>query len=287
MASRTAVPFLTPTGRIVYGSVHKASLQTEDDGRTPKKIKTGQNAGQDLYMFGFGLAIPKTPGRDWKDEDWGKIIVAEATASWPGGQSQRRDFAWKCADGDSTEPNKQMKRNVDKVGYPGHWILNFGGIAPPQLFDSTNGSPVATIQQDIMLPGDFAQVFGSVKSNESTQTSGMYLNPVGVCFKGYSPLGRIQTQQAVDANMFGAGAAKGAATMPASTGVSPPAAAPAPVAAPVPAAPPVPVVPAAGMIPIAPEPRRASKDGNSWLVSDMPGWTEDMLLKNGYTLTGG
>lgn len=249
MAKRDPVSFTTPVGRLVWGSVHKARPKYEKDGKTPKLIKSGADAGKPLEMFEFGTAIPKTQAHWANEPDWGQKIWAEGHACWPGGHAQRKDFSWKVQDGDSTEPNTQMKRPCDQAGYPGCWVLAFSGIGAPGIFDSTSGAVLPSTVPELIQPGDEIQVFGSVSSNESDQTAGVYLNHGGVCWRGRSSKGRISVGVPVDTSGFGTGVAPGAS-----------ASAPA-LANAVPGAPPVPGVPpvpgAAGHVAAPPVPSNA------------------------------
>lgn len=247
MAKRDPVGFTTPVGRLVWGSVHKAKLKTEQDGVTPKKIKSGPNMGQPLYMFEFGIAIPKTQ-QHWANEpDWGQKIWAEGHACWPGGQTQRNDFAWKVTDGDSTVPNKKLKKPCDQPGHAGCWILSFSGMDAPAIWSSANGTPVPDATPDLVMPGDEVQVNGSIVSNNSDQTAGVHLNHHGVCWRGRSAKGRISAGPQVDPSGFGAGLAPGASAAAPSL----PNAIPGAPAAPVP---PTPAAPAAPAAPGAPAP---------------------------------
>lgn len=267
MAKRDPVGFTTPVGRLVWGSVHKARPKYEKDGKTPKLIKSGADQGKPLEMFEFGIAIPKTQPHWASEPDWGQKIWAEGHASWPGGHAQRKDFSWKVQDGDSTEPNTQMKRPCDQAGYPGCWVLAFSGMGAPGIFDSTSGAVLASTVPDLIHPGDEVQVNGSVTSNESDQTAGVYLNHHGVCWRGRSAKGRISVGPVVDTSGFGAGVAPGAtaaappltAAIPGAPAV-PGAAAPAVPTPPVPgAAPAVPAAPvaAAPAVPVTPNPAYA------------------------------
>lgn len=284
--ARTAVNFTTPAGRLVWGSVHKPRLQKDDRTNLPKKIKTGENAGQDLYMYQFGVAIPKSAGVDWRQEKgWGDLIAGEGVAAFPNGQTQRPDFSWKVTDGDSQVPNKRGKKPCEQEGYAGCWILSFSGISAPQIFSTLHGGAAkADATPGLINLGDFVQVNGSVAGNESANTPGVYLNHSIVCMRGIGP--RIVAAAGGDTSGFGAGVAPGASAAPA------PAPMPAPSTPPVPApaAPPVPTPvtpdPAYSSATPAPKPQTASKGGNSWPLADLEksGWTREKLLADGYTI---
>ena len=247
MAKRDPVGFTTPVGRLVWGSVHEAQ-QKKDSAGKDKVIASGSEAGQPLKMFDFGIAIPKTQPHWASEPDWGQKIWAEGHASWPNGQATRPDFAWKVTDGDSAIPNKKGIKPCDRQGYPGCWILAFSGKGAPAIYDSTSGAVLPSNVPDLIQPGDEVQVNGSVVSNESDQTAGVYLNHHGVCWRGRSAKGRISVGPQVDTSGFGAGVAPGA------TAAAPALANAVPGAPAVPSAPAVPGVPAAPAAPVAAPP---------------------------------
>lgn len=257
MAKRPSQPFNTGVGRFIGGSCYQG--QSLDDKGQPKLYKSGAKMGQPRTDYSVGIAIPKTPGKHWAAEPWGAVIWAEGHAAWPQGQAQRKDFAWKIVDGDSTEPNKKMKRPCDQVGYPGHWVVWFGGTNPPPVAVAVSGPPVWNDQPGVCMPGDYIEIRGSVVGNESTETAGVYLNPEAVCLRGYHPDGRIASQLPDLATAgFGAALPAGAVTQPVGNAMAP-AAPPVPGAGPAatpstPAAPAAPAVqaPAVSQPPAAP-----------------------------------
>ena len=306
MAKRQPVPFNTGVGRFIGGSCYEGS--TLDDKGQPKVYKTGAKQGQQRTDYSVGIALPKTQGHWATEPGWGATIWAEGHASWPQGQAQRPDFAWKIIDGDSTMPNKKMKRPCDQVGYPGHWILWFGGTTPPPVAVAVSGPAQWNDTPGTCMPGDYIEIRGSVSSNESDQTAGMYLNIAAVCLRGYHPDGRIA---AARVNLADAGF--GSVPLPAGAVVQPmgnalaPAAPPAPVATPsTPAAPippaapapapsaPTPVVPNPAVLgapppvtvpppPVAPAKTYAVTHGDAtyhaWVAQ---GWTDDTLRAAGH-----
>lgn len=250
MAKRNPVPLNTGVGRMIGGSCYQGS--TTDDKGQPKVYKTGAKAGQPRTDYSVGIALPKTKGH-WAEEPWGAPIWAEGHAAWPGGQAQRKDFSWKIIDGDSTEPNKKMKRPCDQAGYPGHWVIWFGGTTPPPVATAVAGPAQWNDQPGTVMPGDYIEIRGSVSSNESDQTAGVYLNIDAVCLRGYHPDGRIASQQ-IDLATAGFGATPlpaGAVAQPAGNALPPPP--PVPGAAASPSTPPAPPTPASqAPAPVAP-----------------------------------
>lgn len=254
MAKRQPVPFNTGVGRFIGGSCYEGS--TLDDKGQPKVYKTGPKQGQPRTDYSVGIAIPKTQPHWGTEPGWGATIWAEGHASWPQGQAQRPDFAWKIIDGDSTMPNKKMKRPCDQVGYPGHWVLWFGGTTPPPVAVAVSGPAQWNDTPGTCMPGDYIEIRGSVSSNESDQTAGMYLNIDAVCLRGYHPDGRIAAARVnlADAGFGATPLPAGAVVQPSGNALSPP---PVPGAPPVatPSTPPAPTAPAApAPVPSAPTP---------------------------------
>ncbi len=171
----------TPVGRLVAGSLYIGNT-TDYDGN-PLKYKTGAKMGQDRVEYSFGVAFPKTPGGGhWANEAWLAPVWALAHASFPQGEAQRRDFSFKIIDGDSTEPNKKMRRPCDSEGYPGHWVIFFSGSQPPRVCNS-DGSALIT-QPGAVKKGFFVQVLGSVTKNTGA-TPGLYWNHSAVAYAAW------------------------------------------------------------------------------------------------------
>lgn len=317
MAKRESVPFNTPPGRFVGGSLYQG--KTKDDKGAPLTFKSGQQQGQPRTEYSFAIAIPKTQPHWASEPGWGQTIWAEGHAAWPAGHAQRKDFSWKVTDGDSTEPNSKMKRPCDHVGYPGCWVLWFTDPStPPKLAVAIGTEPVWNDTPNFCMPGDIIEVSGSVGSNESDQTAGVYLNVRAVCMRAYHVDGRI-VGQSIDLASAGFGSAPlpaGASAMPVGNAMAPAAppapgatpstpsappvpAAPAPVpsAAPVPApvtpnaailgapppvvAPPAPVpspVPPTPPAPVVPRMKDGS-DYNAWITA---GWTHEQIVAGGH-----
>lgn len=319
MAKRTPVPFNTGVGRFVGGSCYEGSTIDEVT-KQPKIYKSGPRQGQPRTDYSVGIALPKTQ-QHWASEPWGAPIWAEGHAAWPAGQAQRHDFAWKVVDGDSQIPNKKGNKPCDREGFPGHWVLWFSGTEPPAVAVAVNSPAQWNNQPGVCMPGDYIEIRGSVVSNESDQTAGVYLNYEAVCLRGYHPDGRISAQR-VDLATAGFGATPmpaGAVMQPAGGNALPPAAPPVPgaPAAPLttPVAPPVPapqaVAPAAPPAPVpvavvpnpailgapppvvvppapvpspvvTPPPARVLKNGGDYAAYIAAGWTDETLRAAGH-----
>lgn len=256
MAKRTPVPFNTGIGRMIGGSCYEG--ETTDEKGQQLTYKSGAKAGQPRTDYSVGIALPKTQAH-WANEPWGAPIWAEGHGAWPNGQAQRHDFAWKIVDGDSTMPNKKGIKPCDRPGYPGHWVLWFSGTTPPQVAVALSGTPQWNDQPGTVMPGDYIEVRGSVVSNESDQTAGVYLNYDAVCLRGYHPDGRLAATRInlADAGFGASPLPAGAVMQPAGGPALPPPVPGAVGAPPVPGASPstvaVPPVPAAPAVaPVAP-----------------------------------
>lgn len=331
MANETQ--FTTPVGRMIGGSLYRGETVDRKTG-APKVYKTGAKKGQPRTDYNIGVAFPKTPGvQHWASEPWLQQVWNAGHAAFPQGDAQRRDFAWKITDGDSQEPNKNMKRPCDQEGYPGHWVIWFSGTMAPKATNS-DGSQYLH-EQDAIKPGYYVQVFCGVTDNKPSETPGMYWNPYYVALAGFGPeivggpdvaqakFGQgVQLPPGASATPVGGIPSVPAAPVPGpAVGYAPAAGAmaPPPPMAYAPAAgavPPVPSAPLAGSAPAAPAgapiapvpvhpnpaftqmvpppapapapvPARrqptAKAEGRSYeQMLAMPGWTEELLVQNGY-----
>lgn len=304
--SNQPLQILFPVSRLVQGDLVKMQ-DTDADGK-PLTIKNGPNTGKPTKRSFFAVAIAKTAGHThWAQTDWGAQIWAEGAKAWPQGQSGSPAFAWKIEDGDSAIPNTKGRKNCDRPGFPGHWIVNFGSGYPVKVV-TADGSSAHPNPEAIKL-GHFVEAYGSIVSNNSALKPGMYVNHVAV---GYSGFGE-EIHVGVDASKLGmgrgpapagmsatplaamnpanipppAGAAPGAA--PAIPGIPPipgaaftPAPAPAPIAvapsapfiAPAPAPPP----PAA---PAPPPAQPVTTTGIPYASYITQGWSHAQMLANG------
>ena len=281
----------TPVGRLVMGSLYKPNT-TDAEGR-PLLIKNGPNAGQPRSEYYFALAIPKGTEQSWSQTEWGAAIYNTGVRAFPQGQYQKPDFAWKIEDGDSTIPNQKGRKNVDREGHKGHWILKFSSGNAPKVFNA-DGTQAIT-EPGAVKTGYYVQVNCTVAGNESSQRPGLYLNHNMVALSGYGP----EIVVGPDPTSVGFGAAPlppGASAVPtgafAPAPVAPPVA-PAPVAppvAPAPVAPPVAVAPNPAFL--APPPPAAppaapvrvmlpAANGASYEQLLAAGWTDAQMVQHG------
>lgn len=165
----------TPVGRLVGGHPMMQEVVKDDKTGQPKMQADGVTPRTSAF---FALAIPKGQEQGWWETPWGQQIFQAGVAGFPGGAHQRHDFAWKVEDGDSTIPNKRGKRNCDREGFPGHWIIRCSTGLTIRCFHDGKFSPHEQIQQkEAIKPGDYGRAALLVKANGSDQSPGVYLNP--------------------------------------------------------------------------------------------------------------
>lgn len=272
---------LFPVGRMIGGSLYTPQAKTDNFGK-PKLDAQGKQ----LTGFNFGIAIPKTSGmQHWSQTEWGAKVRSIGVAAYQA-MCDNPSFAWKIIDGDSAIPNKKGRKPCEQEGYVGHWVLWFSQSWAPKLC-SADGSTELT-QPEAVMPGDWVQVYGSVKSNAPSPTPGVYLNPLAVALVGYHPLGRIAVSS-VDTKAVGFGAAQAPGQVlaqPIGAMPPPPAAAPAPQAAAAPLTPnaaflagPPPPPPAAPVHQMT-----AAAGGVSYEAHIASGWTDALLIQHGKML---
>ena len=203
MSKFTPTPFLTSTGRLLWGDLY--TPRTTDFDGNPLVTKSGPNAGAPRVVFDFGVAFAKRPGEThFGQSELGAIIWAQGHKDHPQ-SAPRPDFAWKVTDGDSQVYGKPYKgkstRPCDKEGYPGHWVFSFGGGDAPRIVNHDGSAYI--LDKDAVQAGDCVQVSGSVVGNEGA-SPGVYLNHRFVSFQGPHRDGRIV--QGADPKTLGFGA---------------------------------------------------------------------------------
>lgn len=274
---------LLPVGRMIGGSLYTPQPKTDNFGKPKVDAQ-----GKPMTGFNFGVAIAKTPGHThWSQSEWGAKIRGVGVAAFPA-MADNPSFAWKIIDGDSQIPNKKGRKPAGQEGYPGNWVLWFSQTWAPKLC-TADGSAELT-QPEAVMPGDWVQVYSSVKGNAPSPTPGVYLNPLAVALVGYHQSGRI-TVSTVDTKSVGFGAAVAPGVVlaaPVGAMVPPPApaapAAPAVVtpntaflAGPPPVAPPAPPAPPARQM----TPAAGDTPYEAYIAS---GWTDALLVQNGLML---
>lgn len=292
-----SITLTTPVGRIVQGELWKP--QPVIDAKT-KQPKLGFD-GKQLVDYFFALAIPKNPGEthwanakavraDGTVNEWGRQIWEEGHRAHPN-FAPHPTFSWKIEDGDSTIPNKKMKKNCDREGFPGHWILKLRSGFPIPTYNANGTAPMAP---EAFKTGHYVQVNLSVKGNTG-DTPGIYLNPLMVALSGYGQ----EIANVPDASEAGFGAdalPAGASAAPLANALPTPAAVagPAPVPMPTPTpAPSLPVMPNPGFVagpgvvatppvPTAPVRQMTAKAQGTYEAYVAAGWNDQQLRDGGY-----
>jgi len=181
MSNRTPLQMLFPPGRLVGGSIGTPST-TNAEGE-PLLYKTGDKKGQPAKQWYLALAIPKTAGaQHWAQEAWGLPIWNRGHTDFPGGQGQLPSFAWKIEDGDSIIPNKKMKKNAEREGFPGNWIVKLSTMASePKCYTTMGvpaGNPARAITAAEIKTGYYVEIFASIDGNDDVgRNPGIYINP--------------------------------------------------------------------------------------------------------------
>ncbi len=208
------IELTTPVGRLVGGHPMIGHPVKDDKTNLPKMQADGVTPQVSYYV---GLAIQKGTETHWNQTEWGAKIWAEAVAAWAGGEYNHPSFSFKITDGDSQVPNKKMRKPCDREGYPGHWVINASNGFAIKSYHRGMYDPTQVIQQkEAIKTGDYCRLVISIKSNQSTQTAGMYINPS--MLELYQAGIEIVTESAADPNAT-FGAEEGA--MPANAQIDP------------------------------------------------------------------
>lgn len=297
----TSVNATLPVGRAVQGSFYELTGKTDQKTNQPALGKDGK---QIMSAF-FAVAIPKQPGEThWASTEWGAKIWALGHAS-NGVAAQHRDFAWKVEDGDSQEPNKKGRKNCDREGFPGHWIVKFSSSFLPKLYTLMGEKePKILLEPGAIQCGFFVQVNFTAAPNGRTDSPGVYLNPNMVCLIAYGTpiVGGPDVSQAGFGQPVALPAGASLTPVGGFAPVAPPVAAPAayvPPPAPAPAPSAVPAIPPAPVAvaphnaapavplppaPVAPAPGRTmlpAAAGVPYEAFIAQGWTDALLVQHG------
>lgn len=212
-----ALRITTPVGRLVGGSLYKGS--TVNDKGEPYIYKSGANKGQPYSKYFIAMAIPKAPSEThFSQTAWGAQIWQLGHTAFPQ-QAASPLFSWKVEDGDSQIPNKKGKRNCDREGYPGHWILKFSNNFSFKVCDPKTNTYINEV--DAVKLGYYVQVNFDADKNTG-DTPGLYLNCNVVAFSGYG----AEISVGIDLESAGFGNAPlpaGASAVPVGGFVAPPA----------------------------------------------------------------
>jgi len=286
----------TPVGRLVSSSLYDPRTKDSDG-----KIMTFKD-GTLKAEYSIGIAIPKGTETQWNQTEWGAQIWAIADKGWPGGYVNAPTFSWKIQDGDSVVPNKKGIKNVDREGYPGHWVLYASKSCaadrrvPPRIFNADGTQQIT--ESGAVKPGYFIQARIEVSDNNPAQSPGVYVNLDMIALSAYGPEIISRTQESATEAGFGQ------SPLPAGASLTPPAGMPVAVPAPAhtpppPAAPlavtpnpgfalgvPVPPAPAAPAAPVAPPAHVMTPlaGGVTYESYRAANWTDAQLIQNGLML---
>lgn len=283
MAKAQKLDFTTPVSRLVGGSIYEPKT-TDHEGK-PMVVKSGPNAGQPRVSYDFAIAVPKVAGQThWSQHAFFSPVWAFGHAAYPQGQAQIASFAWKVIDGDSTVPNKSLKRPCDNEGYPGHWVVWFSSGTAPTVWNSDGTAQI--LEAGAVKNGFFVQVQGNVAPNNSEQSPGLYWNHFRLALAAYGP--EISYGPSVGEAGFGQGVQlpPGASTAPVAAAFSPAPPPPVPGAPlvpppPVPALAPPPPLPVP--VPAGPQPTEKGK-AVDLAAMRVGGWTDALLIEHGYLM---
>ena len=239
----------SPVGRLIGGSVGEGHQRIDKTTQQPRFMQDGSP----MMEYYIGVAIPKGAENHWAETPWGAQIYQAGFGAFPQGQAQQPTFAWKITDGDSAVPNKVGKKPCDQPGHAGNWVLNMSNGFVPKACNATGQQ---AIDPKDIYKGSYVQVFFNVAGNGSTQSPGMYFNPLIVALAAHGE--PIVTGPDMGAAGFGQGVQlpPGASATPLAQNFAaqvPAAPAPQVPAAPAPQVPPV----AAAQVPAAPAPAPA------------------------------
>lgn len=166
---------ITPVGRFIAGNLFKPYYSGELWDKGPDKGKPRPN-------YYLGVAFEKASGCL---DEVRKQLHALAIESFPDKFDKKGNlivpkFSFKIEDGDSTVPNSKGKKNCDKPGYPGNWILNFSSN---YTFPITTQDGKNYITDEALIKrGYYIRVAFKAKSNFRPDNPGIKLYQQAVIF---------------------------------------------------------------------------------------------------------
>ena len=257
------------TGRLVQGSVFEAQTKNMTGG--PSLTLNGDPK----ITYYFAVAAPKTDAAMIATYQQIKQI---AVTGFPGGETNRPDFAWKILDGD-------LPQYADKEGFPGHYVFKFSSGFNVSKYTKDGASVIVDPNQ--IKKGYYIRVPFTIAFNTSLKP-GLFLNQALVELVGYGD--EISAGPDASALLGGAGAATlpaGASATPVTSGppltpgVTVPPIAPGvtvpPVVTPIP---PRPIQPAPDFL--QPPAMTAKAAGATYQSFIDAGWTKEQLVAEGY-----
>lgn len=276
--TQATTDYMFITGRLVQGDVFTPQTKNMTGGPLTD-LK-----GNPKVQYFIAVAVPKTDQAMMAE--WAKI-QAIAVAGFPGGESQRPDFAWKVLDGDAPA-------NAGKEGFAGCMVFRLTSGFPVKAYTQGAASQITDPAQ--IKRGYFVRVAFTAKANANAQKPGLYLNTALVELIGYGE----EISSGPDAVELLAAA--GGAVMPAGASATPvaagppmtPGALPGTVDIPATAIPgggalpsvAAPVTPGPGVQPVpdflTPPVMTAKAQGATYESFTAKGWTEDQMIAQGY-----
>lgn len=170
--------------RLVQGHPLVQNQRTKDD--EPVFKADGVTPSMETY---FAVAVAKGAEAQqgpegWKHTSWGQQVVARAHQDWVNGEHAAPSFAWKIEDGDSQVPNQNGKKNCDREGYSGHWIIKGTTGQGVKTWNGTNpvGSMPEILDKNALKCGDYGDVAYQVRGNAPAKSKGIYINPTNFVF---------------------------------------------------------------------------------------------------------
>jgi hypothetical protein len=165
MADNNEYMFIT--GRLVQGDVFVPQTKNMTGGPLTD-LK-----GNPKVQYFIGVAVPKTDQAMLAE--WAKL-QAIAQAGFPGGESQRPDFAWKVVDGDAPA-------NAGQEGFAGCMVFRLTSGFPVKAYTQGAASQIVDPQQ--IKRGHYVRAVFTAKANGNAQKPGLYLNTALVELVGY------------------------------------------------------------------------------------------------------
>jgi len=173
----------SPVGRLVQGNPLEA--QTKNMAGAPLVTK----AGQPTQRYFVAVAYAKTDPAFAALRD---AIMQEARASFPRlfdaqGNCLHPRFSFKIMDGDGIDDNG--KRNAEKDGFAGHWVVKFTTSFPPKCYHAGHYQPHEQITDPREIPrGYYVRVMGSVQGNGDDAKPGVFVNVAALEIVAQGPL---------------------------------------------------------------------------------------------------
>jgi hypothetical protein len=175
-----------PKGRFVQGDAFTPN--TKDQQGNPLIVKTGPNKGQPTQQYFMAVAYPKN---DPETLPYLMKMAAVGAVSWPTffpqgalpapplfGSTHPR-FSMKVTDGDGVDDNG--KRNAEKEGFAGHWVVKYSSSFAPKVYEAGKYSDMERVDIDkakhsLLKRGYFVRVGASFENNQNDQRPGIYSN---------------------------------------------------------------------------------------------------------------